>query len=236
MISKNKKKKKEETSELFTAVISLRLHRTVLPRGCDPSASICAPPVPTSASVIRLPRQRDKRLWHNFWWRIIKQQRTEFARALQHRYPNALDAGEATELNGWSVKRHFTETLSNKMQSCRQTFMKEIKNTTVWGKRLHKWIPKGAKKNEENGPNVNVIDRLRATGGSEGSPFRKINVGRILFKRKVLLVTDFFFFFSVLNSSTPGGCITAPRPPLVKEQWRQWGQRRLMPHLRPLWS
>lgn len=49
-------------------------------------------------------------------------------------------------------------TLSNKMQSCRRTFVKEIKkhNSFFGGERLQKRITGGAKKNKVNGPNVNV--------------------------------------------------------------------------------
>lgn len=67
-------------------------------------------------------------------------------------------------------------TLSNKMQSCRQTFMKEIKKTQQFffgGESLQKRITGGAKKNKVNGPNANVFVKLRATGVSEFSPFKK---------------------------------------------------------------
>lgn len=133
------KTKKKETSELWTAVTSLSLLRTVLPpRGCDPSASILALPAPTSASVIRLSCTP---AWYTSAAQLVMKDnkatkngvRTALERALQHRYPNPLDASATVELSGWSVKSHFTATLSNKMQSCRQTFMKEIKNKTVWG-------------------------------------------------------------------------------------------------------
>lgn len=66
--------------------------------------------------------------------------------------------------------------------------MTEIKkNITVWGERLHR-----SKENEVNGPNGNVFDGLQ--GVQKLPPFKKIqiiNVGRILFKRKALLVILF---------------------------------------------
>lgn len=71
-------------------------------------------------------------------------------------------------------------------------------NSFFGGKGYKKRITGGAKKNKANGPNVFV--RLRATGVSEFSPFKKIIAGGILLKGKVFLETVFFFFFEFIHT------------------------------------
>ena len=71
-------------------------------------------PVPSDCHA----RQRDKRLWRNLWWRIIKQQeRRAIEQALQHRYPNPLDASEAQRLKCQEALYGNSEQQNAKLQA-----------------------------------------------------------------------------------------------------------------------
>lgn len=175
-------------------------------------------PVPVSSDCHA--RRRDKRLWRNLWWRIIKQQKSGVRTrssstvtqilCMRAKPPSsAAEVSRGTLRQLWAKKKFF----KIKMQSCRQTWgnKKTLKFFFGGGGRLQKWITEGAQRIEEKGPNVNVFDRLRGYRGFRSLPLKKVNkeihVGLILFKRKVLLVTDLliyffpFFFFLFLNSS-----------------------------------